>query len=70
MLQVTDVEFKVFQCVRNAKELISSELDKASNTDEQQYCMEKVYSENRGRPRVRYTEGAVTVFRGVRFQGL
>lgn len=58
MLQVTDVEFKVFQCVRNATELISSELDKASNTDDQQYCMEKV----------RYTEGAVTVFVGFGFK--
>lgn len=60
MLQVSDVEFKAFQCVRNATELISSELDKASNTDDLQYCMEKV----------EYTEGAVTVFRWVRFQGL
>ena len=49
-LQVSDVEFKVFQSVRNAKEVISSGIDKASNTDDQQYYMEKVSSKNRGRP--------------------
>lgn len=67
-LQVVDIECSVFQHVRNAKELIAHEFDRVSNTDDQAYCTEKVYSGNRGRPRYDVQEAQLQFFVGFGFK--
>ena len=60
--QVVDIEGSVAQCVRDAKELIASELDRVSNRSDQGYYTEQASSGNRGRPRYDVQEAQLQFF--------